>query len=413
MPTLLPLPATGARAAPPALPPALVTLLPALALLVLGTAPAAAQPAPDALPRYQVQMLAPAPVPAGWRPVEQPLALNNRGQVAGYTELRGPEATVARATLWSPAGARDLGATGWDWATAQGVNDGGLAAGTLINFGQRSTAVRWNADGTLLDLGARTQALQSRAMAINGIWQVVGQADVDNDPAAAVLWQPDGSVVNIGHLWRQEAGHMSSLAVDIDDNGHVLGRTLYGGVNEEQGWRWSLAGGMQALQQAAPNSHDRPQALNSDGWVVGYSVGSAAGDGGTGQRALMWDPQGQIVEIQGNGYSHTQALDINAAGLVVGTGDHNGAGSWIWSARTGMVDLDGLIDGAPSFHLVSASSINAFGQISGWGYDTLTGLGGVVLLTPVPEPAPAVLLAVGLAVLGWRCRGRTAAQPAA
>jgi len=73
-------------------------------------------------------------------------------------------------------------------------------------------------------------------------------------------------------------------------------------------------------------------------------------------------------------------------------GDFN-HGAFVWTAATGMADLNSLVDPSLGWFLAYASSINDSGQITGLGQ--IGGYAHAFLATPVPEP-PAFLLATAL-----------------
>jgi hypothetical protein len=79
--------------------------------------------------------------------------------------------------------------------------------------------------------------------------------------------------------------------------------------------------------------------------------------------------------------SATPATSLNDNDLVVGTSNLNGnALAWIWSATTGMEDLNTLISPDSGWVLATASGVDATGEIVGAG-----GVNGAVhgfLLTP-------------------------------
>jgi uncharacterized membrane protein len=138
------------------------------------------------------------------------------------------------------------------------------------------------------------------------------------------------------------------------------------------------------------------------------------------ERALIWNPAGEVSSLHGNGYSWSAALGMNSAGTVVGSGFRlGGAHGFIWTAETGMVDPASLISNLGNFHIGGVNAINDLGQIAGWGTDGDTGLVHPVLLMPVlgpvPEPVPMALLSAGLVVLGLRLRqtAHSATSPAA
>lgn len=385
-----------------------------LAALQLGldlATPGANAAAAASLPRYGLQLLDNLPAPSGGVALPQVLGLNNLGQAAGRTSYAGGPLAHFVGTVWSADGAAgDIGRlpANWDWASAQDINDGGVVVGSMARGSQQFTAVRWTADGGLLDLGSAVGLADSEALAVNTIWQTVGTA-VQGSTSQAALWQADGSYVNLGHLARSGNAGVHSVATGLNDNGTVAGYTRFQ-TADSQAWVWSPVTGQRGLRQAGLGSQDIALDVNAAGWVVGETRGA----GGGATKAVAWDAAGQLITLHGAGYSGSTARDINDAGVVVGDGEIGGqARAWLWTADSGMVALDTLIDGLGSFRVQSAGAINAFGQIGGWGYDTLSGQARAFVLTPtlaVPEPGPAVLLCAGLLVLAWRRRAGAVAR---
>ncbi|MFG3101327.1 hypothetical protein ACGFZL_12520 [Streptomyces sp. NPDC048182] len=87
-------------------------------------------------------------------------------------------------------------------ASAEDVNDAGVAVGTAERADGTPRAVRWSADGTVSELGALDGDVKSRAWAVNGSGAAVGESENAAGHAHAVLWRPDGTVVDLGALAR-------------------------------------------------------------------------------------------------------------------------------------------------------------------------------------------------------------------
>jgi probable HAF family extracellular repeat protein len=177
-----------------------------------------------------------------------------------------------------------------------------------------------------------------------------------------------------------------------------------------------------------PGGNDQSVAhgINSRGQVVGE--GSVA----SGPHAFLWSPNSpndttgtltDLGDLAGSG-GISSARDINGHGIVVGHSGRTGfERAFVWmptdpNGTTGaMIDLNTLLDPISSagWTLKTAEAINDFGQIVGNGLFDPDGPGGspaverAFMLTPIPEPATCVLLAV--AALAWFCFNRIISNP--
>jgi len=201
--------------------------------------------------------LPPPPEQARYTPValgcDEALGLNNVGQVAcSAYDADG----MSRACLLTPADRDGDGDLDWFWdGNADGINDLLLNLGVLEGYGhswanavndfgqvtgncyyygntQRHRAFMWedangngqSDPGEMIDLGTLgdDEGRWSRAYAINGDGQVVGQA-----ASRAFLWEDvnhngqsdPGEMIDLGTL-----GGPTSEAVSISDSGQVVGR---------------------------------------------------------------------------------------------------------------------------------------------------------------------------------------------
>lgn len=130
------------------------------------------------------------------------------------------------------------------------------------------------------------------------------------------------------------------------------------------------------------------------GQVVGWSTTGDALQGGSPVHAVLWTPKGVISDLGTlDGDTSSAALKINFSGLVIGmsgTGIYEGwfgpppfavtGRPFIWSQRTGMLDLNNLLPPNSGWQLTSVADINFSGQIIGSG--TIDGQLHGFLLTP-------------------------------
>ena len=167
--------------------------------------------------------------------------------------------------------------------------------------------------------------------------------------------------------------------------------------------------------------NSQASAINAAGFVVGYTAGTEADEsGGQSIRAFLWVPNsvngttGHMIDLGDlpGGDDISEATAINTAGDVVGYSSTHVSGTanvadhaFIWTSADGMIDLNTQLDGSGAdWVLQQAEGINDAGEIVGFGEFDPDGAGPnpavmhAFLLTPVPEPATADALIVGLMV---------------
>lgn len=210
-------------------------------------------PGPVTLPAsYTLQVL--LPLPGGSS--AQAEAINGAGQVVGWSVMNGQ----AQATIW----------------------EGGQAL--------------WLGEGWALAINAPPEA--------NGMPvapQVVGYRDVGGMPIAE-LWPDGGLTRDAGQDLGTLPGYDSSEALGVDDDGTVVGMAfVFSNPSIQQGWEWTPAGGMVAIQGMA-----EALAIHK-GQIVGFAQ----------------DGQAEVAgqELQGVQGAATAVSDAGAAGFTFGTED--------------------------------------------------------------------------------------------
>jgi probable HAF family extracellular repeat protein len=298
-----------------------------------------------------------------------PTALNNKGEVIGFTETFGN-----RGFHWKNGVFTDLGtATGSAAAimSPAGINDRSTIVGTQDvsprNFRIRNgqlTAVRIStADGTpsLLSINDRDQML-GRGQSSVFIWERGTTTFLENLPGS------DQFAPNAGA---------------INDNGVVVGTN--GTENARLAVIWK-DGSIMALPLLPGTDTAEGNDINNFDQVVGTAYGPGTA------RPFFWD-DGTLTELPpaAGGYA-AGAEEINDWGAVVGTSsvsDRNIATLWI--AGKGH-DLNTLIDANDPLRgqvlLVQGYFINNRGQIVAFGASVSDGRFQQYLLTPTYRPQP-------------------------
>src|SRR5215472_17521364 len=158
--------------------------------------------------------------------------INNRGQIAGFTETTVPDPgcgglpnKTTLGVLWEEGKAQPLPTVGSDPdAQAFAINDQGQAVGYSGTCTTAIHAVLWE-NGTAFPLADFGFPRSNRASGINNQGQIVGRVrSPDGKTFVAALWQngANGAVTNLGTL----LGDPFAWAFGINNQGQVVGSTL-------------------------------------------------------------------------------------------------------------------------------------------------------------------------------------------
>jgi len=273
-----------------------------------------------------------------------------------------------------------------------GVNNAGQVAGWSGTSTGGGHAFLWSPSGGMQDLTTLSGGLLASPNAINDTGQVVGEANSNH----ACLYSATAGMQDLGTL-----GGTSSDAYGINDAGTVVGYAENSSGNE-RAFLYSGTGPMQDLGTLG-GTNSQGCGINDAGQVAGSAEVTAGA-----WHAFLYSATAGMEDLGTlPGGTSSDGYGINAAGEVVGNSTITGDSyphAFLWSDSGGMEDLNNLIAAGSGWTLVYPSGINDSGQICGWGFYGVHP--EAFLLTPTPEPASLVILALsGVSLLLRRRAG--------
>ncbi|MCE7008161.1 hypothetical protein LWC34_35890 [Kibdelosporangium philippinense] len=141
-----------------------------------------------------------------------------------------------------------------------------------------------------------------------------------------------------------EAAATSNVATAINDSGVVVGRKGSTGV------RWAANGTVTRLGTLPGSDITQPAAINSSGVTVGWHNPNGVG------RAANWDAAGKITLLPVPAGMHSDAFDINTAGVIIGSLSPAG-GPVRWETTGAITTLASL----PGYGVAKAEALNDSG----------------------------------------------------
>jgi hypothetical protein len=199
-------------------------------------------------------------------------------------------------------------------------------AGTALTYTQLTDAtgnkvagrvLRWNATSAV-EMPNSVPGDNAAAGAINEAGVVVAQTHAPSGLSSAVQWNVgETNTTTLGTLGGQDTG-----AVDINDNGTILGYSQFPSqLQDAYSVIWA-AGSAEAIRLSTPGtlSHSWPAAINNSGIAVGNAIYNCCGGGG---RAIRWDAAGNgtllaILGVSRSDVEVTYVSTINEAGTAIG-----------------------------------------------------------------------------------------------
>lgn len=280
---------------------------------------------------------------------------------------------------------------GWD-SGAHAINAHGVIVGGAIQHadGSHARAVTW-VDGRSSFLPGGTSS--SGAYAINDHGQIVGNVTDVDQPSRAALWE-NGELRALA----TPANALSAVGTTINNKGEIGGAAF---VQLEFLWKpqvWNNAGEPAELPLAQGTTGGGVMCMNDQGLIGGWGTTDEQGFYST---AVLWINGAPIDLFAGSMVTSGTVNDINEVGDAIGTfWDSDTTSSFLWHEGN-LYDLSTLVEGGPDFGSLLVFSMNDSGMIV--GNAVIDGSQQAIVLTPIPAPATAALLGVGL-IAGRRRR---------
>jgi len=214
---------------------------------------------------------------------------NNRGQVVGWAEntveddtCSDPQVFQFRAVVWEKQRgewqARELVPFGDDTvSSATAINDRGQVVGisgicsNAVGGFSAIRAVLWERDGTVVEIGTLGGVAWNTAMAINDRGQVVGFSNTSADDGdafneQAFIWTKRDGIEPIDLL----EGDSRSQALGINNRGQVVGQSCGGGICRAFLWEDGVTMDLNTLIGSRyPDHLDYANDINDKGEITG------------------------------------------------------------------------------------------------------------------------------------------------
>ena len=307
--------------------------------------------------------------------VSEAIAINNLNQVVGWSNLgsvqqdnrRVDKSSFRHGFVWDDGRLCDLNAEdGINIRLPRGINDAGTVVGNLFPLGSASRSFCVSADGN------RIEALPGvhRAEAINGHGCIAGSCIDATDTMRTVLICPESGRETSSALrsMRLEVGMGGGTVRALNNRNEAVGFAMQGRLADQevkQAILWGADGlGCALFLGEAAVTPSVATGINDRGQVVGYRDTLRQTQSET-RLAFLRTAPGVTVNLPAlPGAKQSEALGVNDATQVVGV---SGNRAFVWSAATGVADLNALVPADTGWTLTRANAINAGGAIVGQG----------------------------------------------
>jgi probable HAF family extracellular repeat protein len=289
--------------------------------------------------------------------------INIHGEVAAGFKRPGIRQTFS-ALLVTPAQLTNIAADQpADYATANDVNDAGEVVGSF-NSGAAMRPFRSLRGAGFQPLPVLPSDTGGAGFAINSRGEAVGYSSGAGG-LRGVWWNRAGAITPLPAL----PAASTTRALGINDLGDIVGTA---GDAVKRGVLWRGKGNIIDLGTLPGFTESEVRSINEQGAIVGFATRTV--DTRNLSRAVLWGPAGQAIRDLGSlsPDGDSRAYDINARGEVVGSSSSaDGDRAYIWTAATGMIDLNTLLTSS-DLHLTEALGINDNGHILAVGHDVLS-----------------------------------------
>ena len=295
-------------------------------------------------------------------------SMNSTNEVAGGYKNNRRNASSALILLGNNSVEDISGEQGAGNSVAYGINDQGEIAGAYnTNTAQRPFRSVRRVGFQELSLPAGSNG--GIAFAINEVGEATGYVSGTAGIRPA-WWTRRGDVQLL-----PGTQNLTTKALDLNDRGDVVGVS---GGEPKAAVMWPRKGSMVVLGMLPGFTHSEAVAISENGIIAGVATGVGAFPNRS--RAVLWQPGGLAIQDLGAlpGGTDSRARDVNNRGEVVGRSTSaTGSRAFIWTAASGMLDLNTLVT-VPGLVMTDALSVNKRGDILVMGQDAATNAPGKI-----------------------------------
>ena len=285
--------------------------------------------------------------------------MNFTNEVVGGFQSNRRKASSALIFLANNAVEDVSGEQGTGNSVAYGINDQGEIAGAYnTTTAQRPFRSVRRAGFQELSLPADSNG--GIAFAINEVGEAAGY--VSGTAGIRPAWWTRRGEVQV----LPGPSNLATKALDLNDRGDIVGVS---GSATRSAVLWPRKGGIVTLATLPGFTHSEAVSITETGGIAGVATG--VGGFPDRSRAVFWPAGGLAIQDLGvlAGGTDSRARDVNSRGEVVGTSiNPQGGRAFIWTASTGMRDLNTLV-AVPGLVMTDALSVNRRGDILVMGQD--------------------------------------------